>query len=57
MTIPHERFGALRIPGHAPDRCDCLNTVSRGDVADIVCGECGVLIRTLRVSDAERVLC
>ncbi len=48
-TILHQSFGA-------PDCCGCLNAVTRADEADIVCGECGAIIRTVPAADVERVL-
>jgi hypothetical protein len=48
-TIPHESFGA-------PECCGCLNAVTRGDQADIICGECDATIRTVPVADLERVI-
>jgi uncharacterized protein (DUF983 family) len=48
-TLPHEFFGAS-------DCCGCLSAVTRGDEADITCGECGAIIRTIRAGDVEGVL-
>jgi hypothetical protein len=48
-TMPHQSFGAA-------DCCGCLNAVTRGDEADIICGECDALIRTVPVADLERVI-
>ena len=39
-TLPHSDFGD-------PDCCGCLNGVIRGDQADIVCNECGTVLRTV----------
>src|SRR5262245_12223690 len=40
-TLPHSDFGD-------PDCCGCLNGIVRGDQADIVCSECGNVVRTVR---------
>src|ERR1035438_5793132 len=50
-TLPHSDFGD-------PECCGCLNGVIRGDQADIVCNECGTVLRTVpapkRWADADR---
>ena len=48
-TMPHQSFGASNC-------CGCLNAVTRGDEADIVCGECDAIIRTVSAGDVDRVL-
>ena len=39
-TLPHSDFGD-------PECCGCLNGVIRGDQADIICNECGTVLRTV----------
>jgi hypothetical protein len=46
--IPHDSFGA--------DCCGCLTGVIRGDQADIVCNECGALVRSVPAADLEQTL-
>jgi hypothetical protein len=48
-TLPHSDFGD-------PECCGCLNGVIRGDEADIVCNECGAVLRTVPVANVERAL-
>ena len=44
--IPHESLGA--------DCCGCLAVIERDDRADIICNECGALIRTVQMGDVDR---
>ena len=46
-TLPHSDFGD-------PECCGCLNAIVRGDHADIICNECGTIVRTLPAADLER---
>ena len=46
-TLPHADFGD-------PDCCGCLNGIIRGDHADIVCNECGMVVRTLAAGDLQK---
>jgi transcription initiation factor TFIIIB Brf1 subunit/transcription initiation factor TFIIB len=48
-SIPHSCFGAK-------DCCGCLNTVIRGDQAEIVCNECGVVIQTVSAAELDRAI-
>ena len=48
-TMPHSSFGD-------EDCCGRLEAFMRGDKADIICGECGALIRTVPAADLERTL-
>lgn len=48
-TLPHQMFGD-------DDCCGCLNGIIRGDVADIECNECGVVVRTVSAADLARTL-
>ena len=43
-TLPHSEFGA-------PDCCGRLNGITRWNEADIVCNECGEVIRTVPAKD------
>jgi hypothetical protein len=45
--LPHSSFGD-------PDCCGCLYGVRRGDHAEILCNECGVIVRTLPLDDLEK---
>jgi len=45
-TLPHSDFGD-------PDCCGCLSGVIRGDQADIVCNECGTVLRTVPVANVK----
>jgi hypothetical protein len=47
--IPHSDFGD-------PDCCGCLFGVAQGDLAEIVCNECRVVVRTVPASDLQRTL-
>jgi hypothetical protein len=47
--IPHWFFGN-------PDCCGCLDGIIRGDEAEIMCNECGALVRTVPTADLERTL-
>ena len=38
------------------DCCGCIVTVTRGDVADLICNECNALIRTVPAGEAEQTL-
>ena len=48
-TIPHQDFGD-------PDCCGCLDCTIRGDETDIICNECGTLIRTIPTGELDPVL-
>jgi hypothetical protein len=45
----------LRSPGD-PDCCGCLNGVIRGDQADVVCNECGTVLRTVPATNVGQTL-
>jgi hypothetical protein len=47
--LPHSDFGD-------PDCCGCLNGVIRGDQADIVCNECGTVLRTVPAANVGQTL-
>src|SRR5712671_2325448 len=38
--LPHSDFGD-------PECCGCLNAVVHGDQADVVCNECGAILRSV----------
>lgn len=38
------------------DCCGCLIAVERGNVADLVCNECGALIRTVAMGEVSQAL-
>jgi hypothetical protein len=44
------------VPHDDDDCCGCLIVVERGAVADLVCNECGALIRTVPTDEAPQVL-
>ncbi len=48
-TLPHSDFGD-------PGCCGCLNGVIRGDQADIVCNECGTVLRTVPAANVGQTL-
>jgi len=48
-TLPHSDIGD-------PDCCGCLNGVIRGDQADIVCNECGTVLRTVPAANVGQTL-
>ena len=48
-TLPHSDFGD-------PECCGCLNGVIRGDQADIVCNECGTVLRTVPAANVGQTL-
>src|ERR1051325_6658099 len=47
--IPHENVAAV-------DCCGCLIVRTREDTADLVCNECGGVIRTVPIRDVEAVM-
>jgi hypothetical protein len=47
--VPHSDHGDSEC-------CGLILPVLRGDIADFVCNECGVVIRSVSVRDADRVL-
>jgi hypothetical protein len=47
--IPHAAFDA-------PDCCGCLKVIINGVTADLVCNECGALIRSVQASEIEETL-
>jgi hypothetical protein len=49
LIVPHSGFGD-------PDCWGCLIVVERGDTADLICNECGALIRTVRADEAPLIL-
>jgi hypothetical protein len=48
-TMRHSDFGD-------PDCCGYLNVVTRRPAADVVCNECGLIIRTIRLTALEYTL-
>ena len=48
-TLPHSEFGD-------PECCGCLSGVIRGDQADIVCNECGTVLRTVPAANVGQTL-
>jgi DNA-directed RNA polymerase subunit RPC12/RpoP len=48
-TLPHESFGDAEC-------CGCLYAIKRGDVADLVCNECGATVRTVPASELQQTL-
>jgi hypothetical protein len=44
------------VPHDDDDCCGCLIVVERGAVADLVCNECGALIRTVPTDEAPQIL-
>ena len=48
-TLPHSDFGD-------PECCGCLNGVIRGDQADIVCNECGTVLRAVPAANVGQTL-
>ena len=46
--LPHSSFGD-------PGCCGCLNGVIRGESADIVCNECGAILKTIPADQLKRV--
>jgi hypothetical protein len=49
IIVPHADHGD-------PECCGCLFPVTRGEEADIVCNECGVVIRTVPASEAQKTI-
>lgn len=47
--IPHSAFGD-------PDCCGCLDGIVRGDHAEIVCNECGSIVRTVPKDQLRKTL-
>ena len=48
-VIPHEWAGGR-------DCCGCLIVEPRGELADLVCNECGAVVRTIAAADVPMVL-
>jgi ribosomal protein S27E len=48
-TLPQSDFGN-------PDCCGCLNGVITGGRAEIVCNECGAVLRTVPASELQTAL-
>jgi hypothetical protein len=48
-TLPHSDFVD-------PECCGCLNGVIRGEQADIVCNECGTVLRTVPAANVGQTL-
>ena len=49
IIVPHMDHGD-------PECCGCIFPVVRGDLADLVCNECGAVVLTVRATDAEQRL-
>jgi transcription initiation factor TFIIIB Brf1 subunit/transcription initiation factor TFIIB len=49
ILVPHSDHGN-------PECCGLILAKVRGDQADLVCNECGAVIRTVPASDAEQTL-
>ena len=49
IIIPHEWLGAV-------DCCGCIIPVIRGDEADLVCNECGGVVRTVPNNKLQQTL-
>jgi hypothetical protein len=47
--LPHADFGA-------PECCGLLLPNERGEVADIICNECGAIVQTVPASDLSLIL-
>jgi ribosomal protein S27E len=47
--LPHSDFGD-------PECCGLLLPFERGDFADIICNECGAIVRTVPTADLRRTL-
>ena len=47
--VPHSDHGD-------EECCGCLYPVERGDLADLVCNECGALIQTVPIGEVEPTL-
>ena len=47
--LPHSDFGD-------PECCGLLLPFERGDFVDIICNECGAIVRTVEVNDLNRTL-
>lgn len=47
--VPHADHGDVEC-------CGCLFPVIRGNVADLVCNECGAVVRTVPAAEAEQTL-
>jgi hypothetical protein len=47
--IPHSDFGD-------PNCCGCLVGIVTGYLGHIICNECGVIVRTVPVSDLQKTL-
>ena len=37
-----------------PECCGCLNAVVHGDQADVVCNECGAILRSVPAADLRK---
>jgi len=48
--VPHSDVGD-------PECCGCLTTVERGDQIDIICNECGALVRTVPTAEVVQLFC
>jgi len=47
--VPHSDFGD-------PECCGLLFGIERGDMSDITCNECGVIVRTVPAADLTRTM-
>lgn len=47
--LPHSDFGD-------PECCGCLIAATVGDSAEIICNECGVVVRTVPTTDLRKTL-
>ena len=48
-TLPHSDFGD-------PECCGCLIGNVRGDLAEVTCNECGVVVKTVPVGELPQTL-
>jgi hypothetical protein len=57
--VPHDEHGYPVVPHQlagSADCCGCLIVEVRGTEADLICNECGAMVRTVPAADAKRVL-
>ena len=47
--VPHEDIASV-------DCCGCLLVQVRGELAEILCNECGAVVRTVPITDIEAVM-
>jgi hypothetical protein len=48
IIVPHEDYD--------PECCGCIFPVARGEMADLVCNECGAVVNTVPAVEAEQIL-